>query len=97
MSDYPERYMRDGTATTRRAHDVVSVECDSPYHVVCYEAVTSWAGDTAPRRNPDWHIYMDRQNVWHVFGPLSEHESVQFVAGLKRRAHMAFRKSLKGN
>ena len=92
---HPKRYMRDGTATTRRAHGVVPVECDNPYHVVCFEAVTSWAGQPTPRQDNNWHIYMDRDNEMRLFGPLVGRESPQFEAGLKRRALAAFRKSLK--
>lgn len=92
---HPKRYMRDGMATTRRAHGVVEVKCDNPYHVVCFEAITSWAGDPIPRPNHDWHIYLDRQQKWCLLGPLVGRESAQFEAGLRRRARTAWQESLK--
>jgi len=82
---HPKRYMRDGTATTRRAHDVVSVTCTNPNHVDCYEAVTSWAGQPIPTRDMNWHIYVDKQGNVCLYGPLVGRESAQFQAGLKRR------------
>jgi hypothetical protein len=85
MTTYPKRYMRDGTATTRRVHDVVPVECDNAYHVRCFEAVTSWAGDPLPRRDGRWHIYANRKGEIRILGPLVGVESAQFEAGLKRR------------
>jgi hypothetical protein len=88
---HPKRHMRDGTATTRRAHGVERVECDNPYHAVCFEAVTSWAGDPIPRRNKDWHVYLNREGVSCLLGPLVGRETPQFEAGLMRRAVNALR------
>lgn len=86
MSAHPVRYMKDGTATTRKTHGVESVECDNPYHAACFEPVMSWAGDPIPRRNNGWHIWIDRSGSVKVSGPLVDRESDQFVTGLKRRA-----------
>lgn len=86
MSDYPVRHMKDGTATTHKTHDVVSVECDNPYHVACFEPIMSWAGDPIPRHDNRWHIFLDRAGAMEVSGPLVARESSQFVTGLKQRA-----------
>lgn len=88
--DHPVRHMKDGTATTRRTHDVVSVECDNPYHVACFEPIMSWAGDPIPRHDNRWHIFLDREEVMQVSGPLVARESNQFVTGLKRRARAMY-------
>lgn len=85
MGDYPVRYMADGTATTRKTHDVVRVECDNPYHVDCYEPIMSWAGDPVPRHDNRWHIHQDRGGKIHVSGTLADRESPQFLEGLRRR------------
>ncbi|MFB7311779.1 hypothetical protein [Streptomyces sp. NPDC056192] len=82
---HPKRYMRDGTATTRRAHDVVKVECNNAAHAECYEAVTSWAGQPIPRRDNNWHIYVSNSGAVCLLGPLVGRESPQFQEGLKRR------------
>lgn len=82
---HPKRFMRDGTATTSRAHDVVPVECDNPYHARCFEAVTSWAGQPTPRQDNNWHVYLNRDGVACLLGPLVGRETAQFEAGLKRR------------
>lgn len=95
MTSHRKRFMRDGTATTRRVHCVVAVECTHPHHVACYEPVTSWAGQPNPRQDNTWHIYVDRRGIPWVSGPLTERESPQFKSGLKRRAMNIYRKSLK--
>lgn len=83
--NHPKRYMRDGTATTTRAHDVVRVPCSNPSHVECYEAITSWAGQPLPSRDTRWHIYVSKSDAVCLLGPLVGRESVQFQEGLKRR------------
>ena len=85
MRSHPKRYMRNGLATTRRTHDVVTVECNNPAHIECYEAVTSWAGQPSPRRDSRWHIYVSKSGAVCLLGPLVGQESAQFEAGLKRR------------
>lgn len=82
---HPVRRMSNGMATTRRTHDVVKVECDNPAHVECYEAVTSWAGQPAPRRDSNWHIYVSKSGAICLASPLVGQESPQFQQGLKRR------------
>lgn len=90
--EHPKRYMRDGMATTRRAHGVEKVECNNPYHVQCFEAVTSWAGAPIPRRDSNWHVYLDKSGNVCLLGPLVGRESVQFEVGLKRRVKNAIEK-----
>lgn len=90
--EHPKRYMRDGTATTRRTHGVEKVECDNPNHVRCFEAITSWAGQPIPGRDSNWHVYLSKSGNICLLGPLVGRESVQFEEGLKRRVKNAIEK-----
>lgn len=86
---HPKRYMRDGTATTRRVFGVVPVACDNPAHVRCYLAVTSWAGDPIPRPDDRWHAYLSASGAVCLLGPLVGRETPQFQTGIKRRVMRA--------
>ena len=85
MTEHSVRHMADGTATTLRIDDVISVECDDPDHVDCYEPMTSWAGDPITRHDDRWHIYEDRRGALHVSGGLVDRESFRFLEGMRRR------------
>lgn len=90
---HPTRYMRDGTATTRRVHGVQRTPCDDTSHLACFVPVMSWAGDPVPRPRPDWHIaVLNTAGKIMMTGPLVGRETRQFEAGLIRRARDAFAK-----
>lgn len=83
---HPKRYMRDGTATTRRVRGIAPVDCDNPAHARCFEALTSWAGDPNPHPDSHWHVYTStRSGVVCLLGPFVGRETPQFQTGLKQR------------
>lgn len=89
MSSHPKRFMRDGTATSRRVDGVTPVECTNSAHVRCFLAVTSWAGDPIPRPDERWHAYVSKSGAVCLLGPFVGFESAQFQAGIKRRVRNA--------
>lgn len=86
---HPKRYMRDGTACSTRVRGVVRVACNNPAHVECFEALTSWAGEPTPLRDPSWHAYISKSGAVCLLGPLVGLETPQFQEGIKRRVRNA--------